>query len=304
MSGSQPSGAKPQPKSCAAARSKPRWARNSRASRAPGRAELPGVELGGGRVRGDQALLLPLLLGPDRRRARPRRTAAGCRRGPASRSTDSTNVEVVDVHQERDRVAALAAAVAEEDVAARRDGERRGLLVVERAQALEVAAARGLERHVVGDDVGDRGPLAHQRDVFVADPACHALPSPCPPPSCTAVRILVGVGVCGFTTIPSRGRDRRGVGHVPCVSHHRSPLAVRRRGLDARLYRACLRNATRTSARWRMYGRPIAYVRHFGGRRGTPISARWPLSPPRGRTKLLVKRWDRRRRKRRRRCLD
>ena len=56
----------------------------------------------------------------------------------------------------------------------RGDVERRGLLVVERAQALERAAAGGAERDVVADDLVDLGLLAHLRDVLLADPAGHA----------------------------------------------------------------------------------------------------------------------------------
>ena len=48
----------------------------------PARAELLGVELGGGGVRGDQPLLAaPAAVGPGARPGRPRRSAAGCRPG-------------------------------------------------------------------------------------------------------------------------------------------------------------------------------------------------------------------------------
>ena len=85
--------------------------------------------------------------------------------------------EPVDLHQEGDDVAALAAAEAVEEPAAGVDVERRGLLVVERAQALQRAAAGGAERDVVGDDLVDPGLLAHLRDVFLADPSGHAAES-------------------------------------------------------------------------------------------------------------------------------
>src|SRR3954447_24209397 len=59
---------------------------------------------------------------------------------------------------------------AEVDIPGGRDGERRGLLVVERAQALQIAAARRLERHGLADHIGDRRTVADQRDVLVLDP--------------------------------------------------------------------------------------------------------------------------------------
>ena len=45
---------------------------------------------------------------------------------------------------------------------------------MERAEALEGAAAGGAEGDVVGDDVVDLGLLTHLRDVFLANPAGHA----------------------------------------------------------------------------------------------------------------------------------
>jgi hypothetical protein len=82
---------------------------------------------------------------------------------------------VLDVDEELDGVAAGPTAVAEVHVAAGRDGERGGLLVVERAEALEVAPAGRLQRDVLGDDVGDRSAFADQRDVLVSDAASHAV---------------------------------------------------------------------------------------------------------------------------------
>ena len=58
-----------------------------------------------------------------------------------------------------------------------RDGrhrQRRRLLVVERADALEVAAAGVAQLDVLADHVVDRGLLAHQGDVLVADPSWHS----------------------------------------------------------------------------------------------------------------------------------
>ena len=94
--------------------------------------------------------------------------------------------EPVDLHHEGDDVAALPAAEAVEELARRVDVERRGLLVVERAQALERPAAGPLERDVLRHDVVDPRLLAHLGDVVVANPACHAGEStgadPPPPP--------------------------------------------------------------------------------------------------------------------------
>src|SRR3954452_19690281 len=59
------------------------------------------------------------------------------------------------------------------ELASRVDVERRGLLVVERAQALQRAPAGGAQRDVVRDDVVDLGLLTHLRDVFLAYPAGH-----------------------------------------------------------------------------------------------------------------------------------
>ena len=79
--------------------------------------------------------------------------------------------EPVDLHQEGDDVAALAARTeAVPEVARRRDVERRRLLVVEGAQALQRAAAGPAEGDVAGDDVVDARLLAHLRDVVLTDP--------------------------------------------------------------------------------------------------------------------------------------
>ena len=53
------------------------------------------------------------------------------------------------------------------------DVERRRLLVVEGAQALQGAAAGVAERDVLRDDVVDARLLAHLGDVLLADPSCH-----------------------------------------------------------------------------------------------------------------------------------
>ena len=53
--------------------------------------------------------------------------------------------------------------------------ERRAALVVERAEPLQAAAAGRLERDVVAHDLVDPGPLAHEDDVLVTDPASHVV---------------------------------------------------------------------------------------------------------------------------------
>src|SRR6266540_3963989 len=81
--------------------------------------------------------------------------------------------EVLHVHHEADRVPAIRAAMAEVDVPGGGDVEARRLLVVERAQALEVVDARRLEGDVLADHLGDGGALAYQGDVRVPDPTSH-----------------------------------------------------------------------------------------------------------------------------------
>ena len=73
-----------------------------------------------------------------------------------------------------DDVAGLAAAEAHVVADGRVDVERRRLLVVEGAQALEPAAAGAAQLHArLDDDVGQLGALADGDDVLVADPPCH-----------------------------------------------------------------------------------------------------------------------------------
>ena len=83
--------------------------------------------------------------------------------------------QVLDPLDEPDHVPAGAAAEAVEQVAGRRHRQRRRLLVVERADALEVAAAGVAQLDVLADHLGDGGPLAHRGDVLVANPAGHQL---------------------------------------------------------------------------------------------------------------------------------
>lgn len=81
--------------------------------------------------------------------------------------------EVVDLHHERDGVAALLAAEAVEQSLARADLEGRRLLVVEGAQALEVAAARVAQLEVLGHHGVDRDRVPYRLHVLVVDPSCH-----------------------------------------------------------------------------------------------------------------------------------
>ncbi len=82
--------------------------------------------------------------------------------------------EVVDLHHERDGVAALLAAEAVEESLARADLEGRRFLVVERAESLEVAAARVAQLEVLGHHGVDRDRVPYRLHVLVVDPSCHA----------------------------------------------------------------------------------------------------------------------------------
>ena len=87
--------------------------------------------------------------------------------------------EVVDLLDEAEDVAALAAAEAVPHAPAGRHVEARAALVMERAQSLERPAARRLQGDVLAHHLVDAGPLAHGRDVVVADPAGHARECTC-----------------------------------------------------------------------------------------------------------------------------
>ena len=86
--------------------------------------------------------------------------------------------EVVELHDERDDVTAIPATETVKGTYAGPNREGRALLVVERAEALEVAAACVAQRDVVTDDLGDVGPFLDEHNVLVTDPACHE-PSLC-----------------------------------------------------------------------------------------------------------------------------
>ena len=80
-----------------------------------------------------------------------------------------------NMHDLAKRIAASATAEAVVEPARRRDGERGGLLVVERAQALEGAAARVAEGHVAAHHIVDAAAVA----ALTASLATHTLvPSP------------------------------------------------------------------------------------------------------------------------------
>ncbi len=138
-------------------------------------AELVTVELDGRGVRGDQPLTLPGL--------RPRtgrlgavvvipQLDAGLAGQPLHRLDER---QVLRVHQELDRVPALAAAMTEIHAPSWGNVERRGLLVVEGAQPLQVAAPGRAQRHGLADHVGNRGAVADQCDVLVLHPARHGI---------------------------------------------------------------------------------------------------------------------------------
>ena len=78
--------------------------------------------------------------------------------------------EVLDLLDERDDVAALAAAEAVPGADGRADVEGRRLLVVERAQPLHRARTRGAQRDVLAHDVLDGRALLDERDVLGLDP--------------------------------------------------------------------------------------------------------------------------------------
>jgi len=93
--------------------------------------------------------------------------------------------QAVDLLDERDDVTALAAPEAVPQADLRTHVERRRVLVVERAEALHRPDARGLQGHVLADDVLDMGTFADRLHVVPPDPSCHGLslgrsgPSPC-----------------------------------------------------------------------------------------------------------------------------
>ena len=142
-----------------------------------------GVELLGGGVGGEQpASAAPVALHVRRRRAGVGDGVAD----PVGEQLDRLDeADVLDLLDERVDVAALAAAEAVEVAVVGPDVERRRLLVVERAQALQRVRARPAQLHVVADDVLDADAFTDGRDVAIGNPAGH--------------RVSLGAGV---------GRDR------------------------------------------------------------------------------------------------
>ena len=94
----------------------------------------------------------------------------------------------------------------------------------------------------------------------------------------------------------SRGRDRRGVGHVPCVSHHRSPLAVRRRGLALGCLHPGIEKPPGHPPPGACVGGHLPAYAIRGYAEPPPMSVSWPLSCASPPTKLVGERWARRRR--------
>ncbi len=85
-------------------------------------------------------------------------------------------LEMLDLAEEADGVAAGAAPEAVVDALGRRDRERRRLLGVKGAQAAERVVPGLLERQVLRDDLDDVGALAHRLDVVLPDPSRHRTP--------------------------------------------------------------------------------------------------------------------------------
>lgn len=82
--------------------------------------------------------------------------------------------EMVELHHEGDGVPALLAAEAVEETLARTDLEGGGLLVVEGAETLQIAAARAAQLEVFGHDGVDRDRVPYRLHVVIVDPASHA----------------------------------------------------------------------------------------------------------------------------------
>ncbi len=136
-----------------------------------GAAQLVNVELGGGLVRLDQPDAVAAAAGAGGVAALlvPQGDA-----GQAGQALDRLREgEVVDLHDEVEGVPARLAAEAVVEPLAGADLEGRGLLVVEGAQALEVAAARVAQLEVLGDHGVDRDRVPYRLHVVVVDPSCH-----------------------------------------------------------------------------------------------------------------------------------
>src|SRR5690606_23160571 len=116
--------------------------------------------------------------------------------------------ELVDLHEEVDDPAALAAAEAVERADARPHVEARALLVVEGAEALHRPDPSRAERHVVADDVRDVRPRLDLVDVRATDQASHvAHPKPGRPRGPWAMYRLWMSALSGRAGPTRRGRS-------------------------------------------------------------------------------------------------
>ncbi len=132
------------------------------------------IKIGRRLVRGKQPPPPALLVAGDVTALLVGQLDAGAGREPLDRLGKG---EVVHLLHEPDDVTAVRAGEAVPQAPRGGHVERRGLLVVERAQAFQRAAPGVAELEVLTDNLGDGRLLADQRDVLVADPACHSHPS-------------------------------------------------------------------------------------------------------------------------------
>ena len=133
--------------------------------------QLGGIELGGGLVRRQQPRP-GAALGPGGTPALHDRQRDV---GPFGQSLHGFHEgQVLEFLQEGEDVAALVAAEAVVVPAGRADLERRGLLVVEWAQPLEVSAAGVAQRDVLPHHLFDAIGVADAFLVRLGDPPCHA----------------------------------------------------------------------------------------------------------------------------------
>src|SRR2546423_2691516 len=86
-------------------------------------------------------------------------------------------VQVLDLAEKLDGVAAGSAAVAVVEALARRDTQGRPLVRVERADPHEGVVPGLFEREVAGDELDDVGPVPDRLDVLLPDPSGHAPPT-------------------------------------------------------------------------------------------------------------------------------
>ncbi len=136
-----------------------------------GAAQLLDVELGGRLVRLDEPDALAAAAGAGGVAALlVPQGDAGLPREALDRFRER---QVVDLHDEVEGVPARLAAEAVVETLAGADLEGRGLLVVEGAEALEVAAARVAQLEVVGDHGVDRDRVPYRLHVVIVDPSCH-----------------------------------------------------------------------------------------------------------------------------------